>query len=83
MEPTTHLYLMSSETRLEITSQPHQILPKLPQFTHWSHVTPFALDSPNQFRPGPPPALTSRTYSDDFNEVKSLGIAGGTVATAD
>ena len=57
--------------------------PKQPQFTHWSHVTPFALDSANQFRPGPPPALTSRTYSDDFNEVKSLGIAGGTAATAD
>src|SRR5882757_6427103 len=57
--------------------------PKQPQFRHWSHVTPFALDSANQFRPGPPPALTSRTYSEDFNEVKSLGIAGGTAATAD
>ena len=57
--------------------------PKQPQFTHWSHVTPFALDSADQFRPGPPPALTSKTYTDDFNEVKSLGIANGTAATAD
>ncbi len=57
--------------------------PKQPQFTHWSHVTPFALDSANQFRPGPPPALTSRTYTDDFNEVKTLGIANGTAATPD
>src|SRR6201997_641048 len=31
--------------------------PKQPQFTHWSHVTPFALEQANQFRPGPPPAL--------------------------
>jgi hypothetical protein len=57
--------------------------PKQPQFTHWSHVTPFALERANQFRPGPPPALTSDAYSDVFNEVKSLGIAGSTAATPD
>jgi hypothetical protein len=57
--------------------------PKQPQFTHWSHVTPFALDRANQFRPDPPPALTSHAYSDDFNEVKSLGIINSTAATAD
>jgi len=57
--------------------------PKQPQFTNWSQVTPFALERANQFRPGPPPALTSDTYSDVFNEVKSLGIAGSTTATAD
>jgi hypothetical protein len=57
--------------------------PKQPQFTQWSHVTPFALGRANQFRPGPPPALTSDTYSDVFNEVKSLGIAGSTAASAD
>ena len=57
--------------------------PKQPQFTHWSHVTPFALERANQFRPGAPPALASDTYSDVLNEVKSLGIANGTGATAD
>jgi hypothetical protein len=57
--------------------------PKQPQFTHWSHVTPFALESANQFRPGGPPALTSDRYSDAFDQVKSLGIAGSTTATAD
>jgi hypothetical protein len=57
--------------------------PKQPQFTHWSHVMPFALERANQFRPGPPPALTSDTYSDVFNEVKSLGIANSTSATPD
>ena len=54
-----------------------------PQFTHWSRVTPFALQSANQFRPGPPPLLTSDAYSDAFNQVKSLGIAGSTTATPD
>ena len=57
--------------------------PPQPQFTNWSHVTPFALESANQFRLGPPPALTSDAYSDAFNEVKSLGIVNSTTATAD
>jgi membrane-associated phospholipid phosphatase len=57
--------------------------PKQPQFTHWSRVTPFVLESANQFRPGGPPALTSDRYSDAFDQVKSLGIAGSTTATAD
>jgi len=57
--------------------------PKQPQFTHWSRVTPFALENANQFRPGGPPALTSDRYSDAFDQVKSLGIAGSTTATAD
>jgi len=57
--------------------------PKQPQFTHWSHVTPFALESANQFRPGGPPKLTSDRYADAFDQVKSLGIANSTTATAD
>ncbi len=44
-----------------------------PVFTNWWTVTPFVLESGAQFRPGPPPALTSRAYADALNEVKSLG----------
>jgi hypothetical protein len=57
--------------------------PPQPQFTHWSRVTPFALERASQFRPGPPPALTSDAYSDAFNQIKSLGIVNSTTATAD
>jgi hypothetical protein len=57
--------------------------PKQPQFTHWPNVTPFALKRANQFRPGVPPSLKSDRYSDDLNEVQSLGIAGSTAATPD
>jgi hypothetical protein len=53
------------------------------QFTHWRNVTPFAIEAANQFRPGPPPALSSDTYEDAFNEVKSIGIFNGATATAD
>ena len=54
--------------------------PQQPQFTHWSHVTPFTLPRANLFRPGPPPALTSERYADALNEVKSLGTANGTAS---
>jgi len=57
--------------------------PKQPQFTHWSHVTPFALETADQFRPGPPPALTSDTYSDAFNEIKAFGITNSSASSAD
>ena len=57
--------------------------PKQPQFTHWSHVAPFALESANQFRPGPPPALTGDTYSDAFAEIKALGITNSTASSGD
>src|SRR6202165_4234866 len=57
--------------------------PKQPVFTHWSRVTPFALERAKQFRPGPPPALTSAEYTEAFLEVKSLGIANSIAATAD
>lgn len=57
--------------------------PPQPQFTHWSRVTPFALERARQFRPGPPPSLTGDRYSDAFNEIKSLGIVNSTAATAD
>lgn len=57
--------------------------PPQPQFTQWPHVTPFALSRANQFRPGPPPKLTSDEYTDAFNEIESLGIENSATATAD
>ena len=43
-------------------------------FTQWPQVTPFALARADEFRPGPPPSLTSDEYTTVFNEVKSLGF---------
>jgi membrane-associated phospholipid phosphatase len=54
-----------------------------PAFTTWGQVTPFVLDSGDQFRPGPPPPLTSDAYAAALNEVQSLGSATGTTRTAD
>src|SRR6185436_4737058 len=54
-----------------------------PVFTTWGQVTPFVLDSGNQFRPAPPPALTSDDYAAAINEVQSLGSAASTTRTAE
>ena len=51
-------------------------------FTAWSSVTPFALNHADQFRPGPPPVLTSNAYAKAFNEVKELGEDTSATRTA-
>jgi hypothetical protein len=38
-----------------------------------SQMRPFAIGSPTQFRPEPPPSLDSDEYSNDYNEVKRMG----------
>lgn len=43
----------------------------------------FVLDSNSQFWPGPPRALTSPTYTHDFNAVKALGRNSGSTRTDD
>ena len=54
-----------------------------PVFTNWGNVTPFVLNNGAQFRPAPPPALTSQAYADALNEVKSLGQNTSTTRTPD
>jgi hypothetical protein len=44
-----------------------------PQTPFLQFVTPFGYDEPSRFRPAPPPALDSRTYTMDYNEVKDMG----------
>jgi hypothetical protein len=46
-----------------------------PLFRQFATLRPFALTSPAQFLPGPPPPLSSRRYARDFDEVKTVGSA--------
>jgi len=48
----------------------------------WGKVTPFLIRSGAQFRPAPPPALTSERYTADFQEIRQVGSATSTVRTA-
>jgi hypothetical protein len=53
------------------------------QFVSFGQVTPFALLTSTQYLPAPPPTLTSERYTNDFEEVKTLGSATSTVRTAE
>ncbi len=44
-----------------------------PAVTQWPQRKPWLLQSVDQFRPGPPPALNSERWARDYNEVKALG----------
>jgi len=44
-------------------------------------VQPFALNSASQFRPDPPFSLTSEDWARDYNEIKALGPAVGSLRT--
>ncbi len=52
-----------------------------PIYLQWEEVTPFAMTRGSQFRPPPPPALTSPEYAAAVNEVKALGAKDSTVRT--
>jgi hypothetical protein len=54
-----------------------------PQTPFLRFVTPFGYDDPARFRPHAPPALRSRTYTADYNEIKDLGRATDTSRTAE
>ena len=45
----------------------------IPAVSTWVQRKPWLMTAPAQFRPGPPPALTSAVWARDYNEIKVLG----------
>ncbi len=61
------------DTYRPITS-PGVWVPTAPPITEqFARARPWVLKSANQFRPGPPPQLSSAVYARDYNETKTLG----------
>jgi hypothetical protein len=52
-----------------------------PMWEQYARAKPWVLKSADQFRPGPPPALSSAEWARDYNEVKSLGGTSSTART--
>lgn len=44
-------------------------------------MIPFTMNSPSEFRPDPPYALTSTEWAEDYNQVKALGAVNSVVRT--
>ena len=55
-------------------------IPAVPQ---WPQRKPWLMTSSAQFRPGPPPALTSEVWARDYAEIKALGSKSSTRRTAE
>jgi hypothetical protein len=53
------------------------------QLANFGDFATFALLTPTQYLPDPPPTLTSEHYAADFEEVRQLGSATSTVRTAE
>lgn len=52
-----------------------------PLFPEYARAKGWVITSADQFRPGPPPALSSPLYARDYNEVKELGSRASTKRT--
>ncbi|MCA1686327.1 MAG: vanadium-dependent haloperoxidase, partial [Planctomycetia bacterium] len=55
----------------------------LPMVPQWPRRKPWLMASPDQFRPGPPPALRGEPWARDYNEVKAIGARGSTCRSAE
>ncbi|GAA3719958.1 vanadium-dependent haloperoxidase [Nonomuraea antimicrobica] len=70
-----------------VGTRPGQWRPTPPTYASdgaWvASLKPFLIPSASMFRTSGPPALTSKRYARDFNEVKTVGAANSTVRTAD
>jgi hypothetical protein len=57
--------------------------PTLPIGTYLGLMRPFALESADVFRPLGPPALSSKRWAQEYNEVKEIGSSTSTTRTAE
>jgi hypothetical protein len=55
----------------------------IPIVSQWPQRKPWLMTSPSQFRPGPPPALTSELWGRDYNEIKTIGAKNSNRRTAE
>lgn len=55
----------------------------MPELSQWPQRKPWLLASPDQFRPGPPPDLSSPQWARDYNEIKAIGAKNSTQRTAE
>ncbi|HEX9392547.1 MAG TPA: vanadium-dependent haloperoxidase [Usitatibacteraceae bacterium] len=55
----------------------------IPVFVQWSARKPWLMNSPAQFRPGPPPKLSSALWARDYNEIKTMGAKNGSRRSAE
>jgi hypothetical protein len=78
----------SDGTNASDTYRPHAapgayVPTAIPLWDQYARAKPWVLKSADQFRPGPPPALSSAEWARDYNDVKSMGGTKSTARTAE
>jgi hypothetical protein len=63
----------SPNTYRPVTAKGVYVSTPLPVSFDCATVKPWVMDRPDQFRPGPPPALSGAQWARDFNEIKDSG----------
>lgn len=64
---------LGSESYRPFTQAGQYVPTVIPEAPQWRFRKPWLMASPEQFRPGPPPDLSSDLWVRDFNEVRVLG----------
>src|SRR5215471_10720106 len=69
------------DTYRPITTPGVWVPTQAPLFPQYAQAKPWGLKTASEFRPVPPPALTSAVYARDYNETKDLGGGKSTTRT--
>lgn len=73
----------AANTYRPVTTAGTYVTTTLPIGTQWGSVTPWVIESGSQFRPAPPPALSSTEWAADYNEIKEIGAKKSTRRTSE
>ena len=69
---------LAPETWRPVTKPGVYMPTALPAGLQWPQRKPWLMARADQFRPSPPPALSSATWARDYNEIKSIGARNST-----
>ena len=72
-----------AETYRPFTKAGTYVPTTLPASSTVGGFTPWVMTSAAQFRPAPPPAFTSESWTRDFNEIREMGALNSTTRTAE
>ena len=69
---------LAPETWRPLTKPGIYVPTPVPYALQWPQRKPWLMTRADQFRPGPPPALSSALWARDYNEIKSVGARNST-----
>ncbi|HEX7251760.1 MAG TPA: vanadium-dependent haloperoxidase [Thermoanaerobaculia bacterium] len=72
-----------AESYRPVTAPGVYVSTSLPVVSQWPGRRPWLMAKADQFRPGPPPKLTSELWARDYNEIKAIGSKNSTTRSAE